>query len=1116
MPIQVECPECGKRFRFPDARAGETADCKSCGAEIEIPGGRSRGGKKKKKRSGSDSGPLLAIGGAVAAVAVVGLIAFMALGRGRPVVVQPAQNSAAPGQAVAANPLTSSPNTGAPAANPVMPAQTVPGGSVVAGNPIAQTTTPATTTPQQPAVPPAAANNTTPAAGSGFKQKSQTEGFKPVKDWKVQVDPLPEPVELGTADKFKIKTTDSYLQQNFVVYPSTPSPFVLVGSNMSNKDSREVWNLATGAKAGVLKGPQITGNTVGFSADGNYVAWFRHQGTEGGIEVYDIKAKKSLGAVPVDSKSFNVAQVCLPTSKRMVALSNVHRSILTWKLPSGDLEKQIQLGTNGQPDPRFAFSPGGRFLAVVGDFLTKAIDIYDLDSGEKAGAIEFANRGPDLFGLAFSGDGTELAAAYGNPFSQDAERIVIWDAATGAIREDFHLPNPEQRTRDLINVKTSLQWFPNRKRLLLNGMYVVDRDSKDVVFAFPKQSFDFHTSVTRKVLSDTSIANWDGSPKSATIAPLEVKSEDIALAREIAAAGGLPIDVKLPRLTPFQRDKAIDRTAGSANWLVVADPASGQGSLEGKLALKPDSKHVRELKFSSPQAGIACLRQSDDDDENMKGLMRSLMPQMNHVMRNNRNRLRSRNLPPLCQSNWLDLYDVGKGTATGRIEPGFPCELLAVSPDGSRVIVAPMNGEGRLDVFAADGSHVAACRPFLDDGEKLQHELASAVFVDDSTIAATSLNDRLVVFRIPSCEPVYRVDEAGTLAVSPGRRYIATSDTNRVELRDARTGESQGSITLDGTVNNLSFSATGDRLAALTTGRGGSVIAVINLVDGTQSAVPVPQASSPLLWCGANEILVGGQFPTAENSTLPRGSGVEKSLMLIDLNRQAVIWSYIYGNQDDFTFGHETFDGRLWLAGAKTKGKGSQVTAVSLPEPAATKLLTEQKINAQTIVRPGMSIGLKFEVADAPGIEGYARKARDLVDAAIKHNELTVKNGSPIQLVIQIAPGNASGTLELQSFGTGNQQKITVQRKSVTVRLAYETGGKAVWGAKYDVGNEFFGLTRLPPGKDAQSVLDENMWQRAAEILQTSPPPAHVFSPESARGLGTSRLSGEGTQPGGK
>ena len=1110
MPIQVACSECGKRYRFPDERAGDTVECKECGADVDIPGGRSRGsgGKKKKKQQSSGVGAGVMIGGGVGTAVLFGLVAFLFMRPGQPPVAPPNVPPANNGQPIAANPGVPPVNNAAPV-NPAVPGTPPPN---VAGQP-----NPAVPgVAANPVVPPANAATKGPAAGSGFNKPQQdtTLGFKPVKDWKVQVDPLAEPLAVDDAKKFNVKTVDGYIQDNFVTYPDTPSPFVLVGQNGSNKESREVWNLVTGAKGGVVKGPRITGGTLGFSPDGAYVAWFRHEGGGGGIEVYDIQGKKTLGALAVDSNKFNVARVCLPTSKRVVALSNVHRSILTWKLPAGDLEWQITMGQNGQPDPRQAFSPGGRFLAVVADFLTKAIDIYDLDKGEKAGAIEFNGRGPDLFGMAFSRDGKELAAVYADSFTDKAERLVVWNVTDGAIVSDFELPNPEQRKRDMLSSKSSLQWFPDGKRLLLNGQYVIDRESKSVVFGFPKPSLDFATKLTRRVLSDTAIAAWEGTNKSAALSPLEVKADDIARAKEVAAAGGLMFDAKLPKLTAFDRAKATNRTAMDAAWKAAADPAPSEGKFAGTIPLKSGDGRARELEFSRTDIGIACVRMTDEEDATQAAIV-GLVPRTHIVTGNNRSRIRVRIPPVPCRSNWLELYDAAKRAPVGRIDIDFPCELMAVSPDGTRVLVQAIDGEGRLDVFAADGTHIAGCRPFQDESEKQKREIASAVFLDTNAVAACSMDDRLIAFRLPSCEPIYAVDDAGTLAVSPGGKLIATCAENKVELRDALTGESRGGVPLEADVQALSFSPKGDRLAVLTSGRKGTAVVVVDLATGSPTTVPTPQAIAPLVWCGENEVLLGSPN-TSDLIPGRKGVTVDRALMLVDLTRKAVLWSYIYGTQDHVTYGQKTFDGRLWLAGSG-KGKAGQITAVALPEPATTKLLVDKKFDAQALVRPGASVGLKFEVLSPPGIEGFAQKARALIEGAIKSNDLTIKEGAPVQLVVTIATANVTGNITLQSLGgAARGPNITVQRKGAVVRIAYESAGKAVWESKHDLSNDFFGITRLPEGKDAQTVLDEGMWQRALSILEKNLPPTHVFSAESARGLGTSRLAGDGTQPAGK
>ena len=1111
MPIQVACEECGKRYRYSDERAGQTVECKECGSDIEIPGGRSRGGKKKKskKNSGLPVGVLAGCG--IAAVALLGLAAFLFTRPRQPALTNP-QVAATGEQTSATNPAQPPQSLAAPI-NPASPTNSVAPGAAhsnPASQPNPSTTIPATS----PAVPPPNTKPVTTGVASGFKQSKKANGFKPVENWKVSVDPSLDAVVLDDSKPFKIKTVSGFLSESVVSHPTTPSPLIFIGTDVASKEPIELWNIVTGTKTASIKAPKIGGQNVGISPDGSLIAWFRHEGTGGGIEVYDVKAKKTLGVLQVDSNKFNVARVCLPTPKRIVALSNVHRSILSWALPSGDLERQIEMGENGNPDPQFAFSPGGRFLAVVSDFLKESVDIYDMDSGEKAGSLEFADRGPDLFGIAFSLDGKQLAGVYATSFSDKAERIAIWNVADGAITADFELPDPDQRKRDLLNSQSGLQWFPDGKRLLFSGQYVIDVDSKSVVFELPKPTLDFSRRVTRRIVSNTSIAAWEGTKQSAAISPIVIQADDIARAREVAAAGGLMFDAKLPRLTAFDRSKATDRSATNSAWKAGSDPAPGTASLLDSIPFNTDEGRCRELEFSSSSPGIACARIADEGDPSSIA-MKSLFTRTHLITGNKRSRIRSR-VPPLpCVKNWLEIVDASKQAPSRRIDVSFPCELMAVSPDGSHVLVQAIDGEGRLDVFSADGQHVAGCRPYQEESDKLKREIASAAFLNANTDAAATMDDQLIVFRLPACEPVYSLDDAGTVTVSPGGKYIATCAQDRVDLRDALSGESRGVVPVEGTVLELTFSVKGDKLAALTDGRRGTALIVIDMATGSATSVPIPQATLPMVWCGENELLLGNPLtnaPSVKGAKFNQG----RSLMLLDLSRKAIVWSYAYDSQDNLTFGRKTFDGRFWLAGAGDSGKPSQIKAISLPEPATAKLLEGKTFDAQALVHPGSSIGLKFECPDPAGLTGYSKKVREQIENGIKLNELTIDEKSPVKMVVSIAPLNESGSITLKMLGVAQIDKapdFTLQRKGVSVRISYETEGKSIWESNHQVFNYAFGLVRIPDGKDLQTYFDQMMWQRASNLVEGSIPPSHVFASGSTRGLGSSRLTVKGLVP---
>jgi WD40 repeat protein len=1111
MPIQVACEECGKRYRYSDERAGQTVECKACGSDIEIPGGRQRAGKKKKTKKSSGLPVAVLAGGGFAALAVIGLLALLLSNRKQAALPTP-PGAVTGEQALAANPAQPPPAIIVPAI-PGTPSTPANSGTIppdLASQPNPANPTPATS----PVAPPANTKPVVSGAASGFRQSKKAKGFKPVENWKVSVDPSPDAVVLDESKPFKIKTATGFSVESVISYPTTPSPFVLVGQEVGSKDPMELWNIVTGTKAATIKGPKTGGRDCGISPDGSLFAWFRHEGGGGGIEVYDIKAKKSLGVLPVDSTKFNVARVCLPTPKRIVALSNVHRSILSWTLPSGDLEREITMGENGQPDPLFAFSPGGRFLAVVSDYLKESVDIYDMDSGDKAGSLAFVDRGPDLFGIAFSLDGTQLAAVYAKSYTADAERVAVWNVADGAITADFELPDPDQRKRDLLSSKAGLQWFPDGKRLLFCGQYVIDLDSKSVVFELPKPTLDFARWVTRRIVSNTSIAAWEGTKKSATIEPIVVQADDIARAKEVAAAGGLLFDTKLPRLTAFDRSKAADRSDMNSAWKAGSDPASGTASLLDSVPFNVDEGRCREIEFSSSNSGIACARIADEGDPSSVA-MKSLFIRTQLITGNKRSRIRSR-VPPLpCLKNWLEIVDASKQAPSRRIDVSFPCELMAVSPDGSQVLVQAIDGEGRLDVFSADGQHVAGCRPYQEESDKLKREIASAVFLNANTVAAASMDDQLIVFRLPACEPVYSLDDAGTVAISPGGKYIATCAQDRVELRDALSGESRGVVPVEGTVLELSFSVKGDKLAALTDGRRGTAVIVIDLATGSATSVPIPQATLPMVWCGENELLLGNPLTNAP-SVQGAKFNVGRSLMLLDLSRKAIVWSYVYDSQDNLTFGRKTFDGRFWLAGAGDRGKPGQIKAISLPEPATAKLLEGKTFDAQALVHPGGSIGLKFECPDPAGVSGYSKKVREQIENGIKLNELTIDEKSPVKMVVSIAPLNESGSVAIKMLGVSQPDKapdFNLQRKGASVRIAYETGGKAIWESNHQVFNYAFGLVRIPEGKDLQAYFDQLMWQRASNLIDGSIPPSHVFASDSTRGLGSSRLTEKGALP---
>jgi S1-C subfamily serine protease len=133
MALQFSCPECFSAVSVNSQHAGKRVKCPTCGSAVQVPaagsrqaapvatGSRGAGKKKKKSSSGGSNGLVigLAVGGGVAVLAAVGVIAFMAGRSGTPA---PAEtNTIAASTPAAASPMPTPAPAPAPTAGATVP-----------------------------------------------------------------------------------------------------------------------------------------------------------------------------------------------------------------------------------------------------------------------------------------------------------------------------------------------------------------------------------------------------------------------------------------------------------------------------------------------------------------------------------------------------------------------------------------------------------------------------------------------------------------------------------------------------------------------------------------------------------------------------------------------------------------------------------------------------------------------------------------------------------------------------------------------------------------------------------------------------------------------------------
>lgn len=1086
MTISVECPGCGKRYRVDDDRAGQTLDCRECGEEVEIPGGRRRKGEgaarksgKSKKKSDSGVNPVMIGVGVGGVLVVAGVIVAFAMRRPAepaPVPVPPAQNG------IAANPAGGPPAT--PNAAHIAPVTPNPAPN---GNPAPNPN------PNPAANPPVAENPPVlKAAGNGFKGAGQAAAgakfqFTAV-NWKARPDAGPNADPVDSSAKFQVKLKGGFLGDDSVIYPVTASPFALV-SEADGKGSRDVFNLATGKKAGSLKGQNISGGNVALSPDGKYVGWFRFEGSSGIVEVWDVPGKKSLGGIAVDPKKFNMALLAMPSPTRMVAFSDVNRALLSWKLPSGDLEREQVLGEKCRPADRFSFSPGGRYAAFVSDYLAKWITVYDFDTGEIS-EIQFPNRpGNELLGISFSPDGKTLALAFDGDTPSYAERILLINTADGALAESIILEEGVKKEHNLHGKGTSLQWFPDGKHLLLHGIAVIDRSAGKVVYSLGKPGFDSGSLKNRRVLGNGLLADWQGSRQESAIKPLTFSAEDIARSTAVVEAGGLMVDSKLPPLTRFEASSAEDLSSDrSQGWQASADAAAAATKLlESPLPLK-GSGQVRDARYSQAVAGLAFLRTAEGEDPND---VKNRRPETRFRVTPKAN-IVTQLIPKAihCRKNGIDVYDLAKRDLQRRIDIDFSCDLMAASPGGTRIAVAPHDGEGRLDVYSvADGKHVAACRPFQSEEKTDQRLIQKAIFLDEDHLAAMNFDDRLLVWKLPECTPLYEIREVVSPVLSPGGKYLVVALEDVVSFRDPRTGKSVGDLTMEGPVRALAIHPQGERMAVVCSVRKGTYLYEVDVKSGRASeAIPLPIDVVNCQWAGDGYLLL--------NRTA-----------LLDLKQKTVAWTY--DTPDDTALAAATPpDARHWLVAKAARGAAVQIAAIELPDPAAVKRLAGANLEPKMVVQPGGAVTVMPKIPERPDRPGFQAEALGFLNTAVERSGVKDLPGQPVKLAVnvELKMGNV---VPVRFFGGGGQQEAQLQEKTLEITVAYDFNGAVLWKTSNTIAN-LGTFVRVPSVETAQKAIDDQMWDRARGFFDALQLPAYVFSQESVYGLGSSLLSGEG------
>ncbi|QDT33035.1 WD40 repeat domain-containing protein [Thalassoglobus polymorphus] len=1063
MPITVECSECGARNRYPDHMAGKTGRCKTCRERIQIR--RRKGSGKRKKKKSSSNGLLIGIFAALFVLILGGgAIFFLGSGEGE---IDPniATDENRPLDDNAPNSLEEPTGNANVGENKQPDSQTVSNVTQPAKESSSPSKSPSGFTPPS-------ATETAQAEAEGLTLNRSA-------NWSVTPDPGENTVEYEQGKPLRIKLEKNGLRGSAFLVPVAPSPYVAVHSGTYGKYHYSVYDVTTGKELAEIptKGaPPV----AALSDDGSYLA----MATSGSktIEVMDLKAKKSLGSLTVaEANKFNILSLAI-WKHRLVAISNVHKGIKVWDLPSGKLVHEISGGKNFNPSYGHAFSPGGKYVAIDGDFLKKRIDIYDLDNGAVVGSIEPQGKTKvhELEALGFSSDGTQFSAIYGvhiySGGTQKYSRMLVWDLPTGKVSADFEISPILKDQLNPVYQSRTLESFQDGRRWLVHSLGIVDTEAKQLVYSFPKQAgVDFVPS--RKIMGPTwilSVLTDKGDPQ----LDATTFTEEVLLAGAAsAAAGGFTSDAELPPLTAVDLTKAQEGIAVE-QWSAVPDPLQS-AAIPASIKITT-SGTVRDIALARGANAVVAVR---------AGIKEDLDDPLITSYESTRSIYESRGLTyekpqPLAESSELIAFDAS-GDEAAKLNIPFSAKLRCISPDGKFAIVEQHRTNGRLDLYELqnDGSHIVGWRPFRDATDKGHREIKRVEFIDSDHVATLSKNYQFVVWSLPDLQPVWSLKEASDFAISPGGKQLAIVrgsilGASDLAMFESRTGQGLGISPLEGALASIAYHPNGESLAIGLDTKANKTVRIYNTATGEAEEIPIPDRPHSLAWTGKDYLLVN-------------------SSQLLSRPLQAVVWSY--DTKNIILPGFQTTE---QLCFAQVPNTRALVRTVEVPNSGIESKLDSDRLNEKAILKPGDSVSLDVQIGNDALLAPLKSTAKDLVAKQLEAAESKVAENANISLTAE---------LSLKSEGTANLSKIgdrtvseTVTRKSVSIVFSYRSGGTTVWSTISRVGNLDQYLVRLKPGQSAQTAIDELMLEGVNRRLANTKLPRYIFGADAGKGLGTS------------
>lgn len=1088
MSVSVKCSGCGKRMDVPENVRGKTIRCTACGETFKVPvvaeivddeddrpipkkkkSGDVRtaldtmGNNRKRSRNDDDDDdrddepasttnkPILVAVGVVALIASA-VIAFFAFS-GKPKLDPVALNN------------NNNVNNQFPQPNFNPPNQNIPG----IPNPMDDPFRPVNNNPMvddpfrpvQPKGNPVRPNPVRPnpmddpfrPVAQPFRPENEPEEVAKFGEtpWKATVDAPAEKFTLP--DDMVVSVPMPVGANDEILYPSTPSPFFVLGNNRSDRTGRALYNLNTMPKkrnvpvklVGMVKGKVdgIREETVSLSPDGKHMV---ARSGNNGFEVVSFDDGQTVRKVELQEQG-TVEWVDFGENSNQVVLhhhvfGNKKNTIQVWDVAKGEEIRSIEVPQYRIEQKMYALSPNRKYVAFGTNEL---LYVHELKSGELVGAVKlpkaeaqqgFGNRPKSIIeGMAFSWDGKEVAALIKSDFDKNFW-IASWNMANGKSTAEIDVTDmltgqgaPRNYTGPAI------EYMPDGRAWFVRGSLGIDHETGITLFkrdfgndVFPKQ---------RRILPNGMILEVaKGSGTNGIVAnKLDMKAYDLAIAAARGESG--------PKLETKKADISAAKTItvnANVPFAVQPDVSQPKGQLGPVAVLPKANSELNSIYFARPETAQALVI----------SVTEITTPFVRKVARAERYDLTSKKS--------LGGFDLPGMVKKAKNANGAAKIIADISPDGTRIAIRSLTDPNRVDVFDGVGKHVVGFLPYEADGDPI----AWLGFTAEDRLVTFSSAGKIVQWDVVAAKAVYRVDGsyAGPIVLSPGRKSMAVFAGTSVEVFNTATGEMTGSLVTDVPAPNLlkaslAFRTETSMLVAAIPVENRMQVMAWNLKDGKKTGdcnVSVNMLDG-VQFCSDTHVLVGGQE-------------------LIDLELKSVVWQYVAGNRP--VSGGPLPDSRAWVVGAQGTRAVGMLLGVRLPDTQLMKSLSMAKgQGVQTLLKPGMKISIRVDGGKSPEM---TQQIVQQLGTRFQQDGFEVVQGAPITYVVNASESPSSDVMELTSFGGVGGGKRTLQVPQVvgTASLV-DGGGQSLWSEKNtSKPSSFFRIFRGE--EDPAQVLSRDAW----------------------------------------